>query len=112
MLACGTEEGIIRVYDTRAETVIKIIKASLKSIKSILLLQSTAAADSYDMLIGSADDDDLVAYSKHNNSNDVFSTLSKLRVNRMASSLGFVEAKAPRVGPCNSEAIYTVDELH
>lgn len=61
------------------------------------------------MLVGSVNDDDLVAYSKKNGSkNDVFSTLGKFKVSSTGSNtlLGFVE----NTTHIKRESIFTVDE--
>ncbi|EAR87562.2 hypothetical protein TTHERM_00069700 (macronuclear) [Tetrahymena thermophila SB210] len=89
MLACGTDEGIIRIYDIDDENVIKIIKVSLSQIQNLLLVEHPAQNYqniNYILIVGSQSDDDLVTFSKISNSNDIISTNSKYRISKEYSS--------------------------
>ncbi|KAL4485771.1 hypothetical protein ABPG72_012311 [Tetrahymena utriculariae] len=89
MLACGTDEGIIRIYNIDDENVIKIIKVSLSQIQNLLLVEHPTQNYqniNYILIVGSQSDDDLVTFSKISNSNDIISTNSKYRISKEYSS--------------------------
>lgn len=81
--ACGTEDGVIRVYDISSEAIISSVKASVSVIAQIILIQSmydSGGGDDFLLLAASVDDDDLICYAKKTNQTDVFSTMGKLQV--------------------------------
>ncbi|KAL4466093.1 hypothetical protein ABPG74_004330 [Tetrahymena malaccensis] len=112
MLACGTDEGIIRIYDIDDENVIKIIKVSLSQIQNLLLVEHPTQnyqSVNYILIVGSQSDDDLVTFSKASNSNDIISTNSKYKISKEYSSNNystfFIENKNS-----NNLSLFTLDQ--